>query len=222
MHLIYQPDGNRRYAKNKGILLREAYELSLDKIISLIGWFFDYEESTELSIHALDRYNLQRPSTELDPLLRTIQSGIQRICDSEVVRNKGITVRTIGRLSDIFQSETGKGDSKVIEQLEQQMPNRRLNLLVSYDSDEELQNALRRCEREKVPITFENISERWSISPASAILRTSQLPNSTRTSAYFPGIEKARLISTQTPPQELTKEEFDRIMSLYSTLKTTK
>jgi len=37
MHLIYQPDGNRRYAKNKGIPLREAYELSLDKIISLIG-----------------------------------------------------------------------------------------------------------------------------------------------------------------------------------------
>ena len=88
MHLIYQPDGNRRYAKNKGIPLREAYELSLDKIVSLIGWFFDYEESTELSVYALDRYNLQRPSTELDPLLRIIQSGIHRICASEVLNNK--------------------------------------------------------------------------------------------------------------------------------------
>ncbi len=218
MHLIYQPDGNRRYAKNKGIPLREAYELSLDKIISLIGWFFDYEESTELSIHALDRYNLQRPSTELDPLLRIIQSGIHRICASEVVNNKGLEIRLIGRPSDVFLDENAQKEiQKKLKRRES--TDKRLNILVSYDASEELQNATAQCEKEGLPLTFENLSIRWSISPVSFVLRTSQLPNSTRISAYFPAIEQARLISTQTPPQELTKEEFQKIMDKYYNLK---
>lgn len=222
IHLLYQPDGNRRYARGQGVPLREAYELSLDKIISFAGWFFDYEQAGELSIHALDRYNLRRSSEEIGPLKRTIVSGIQKICDSRVVNDKGLTVRVVGRLSDLFSDEEREREAELQKTLAKQIPtDRKLNLLVSYDPDEELQKASQKCERDGVPVTFRNLSERWSISPVSMLLRTSQLSNSIRISAYFPGIEQAKLISIQTSPQELTKGEFNRIMDLYHSLTKT-
>ena len=219
-HLLYGPDGNRRYAREKGISFAKAYDIDAKKIVEVVKWCFEDHPVEELSLGILEEYNLERPLKHIKPLKKFVIDFIGYLCKSDVVRNLNLQVRIVGELEKFFEHyKEGKKELNVFLKEVANHQGKKINILSPYNGSKELKRAWQRCNTDGVSPTFENLSLRWSISPVTLFIRTGQPNGYNRLSDYFPGIERARLISTPTYPQELTREELNKIIYSFLTLK---
>jgi short-chain Z-isoprenyl diphosphate synthase len=76
-HVGVMCDGNRRWARSAGFLdVSNGYRKGADKIFELIGWC--REAGVEVvTLWLLSTENVERPASELDPLLRVIEGTVQ-------------------------------------------------------------------------------------------------------------------------------------------------
>jgi len=71
-------DGNRRWAKQSGAAATTGHQAGADKIVELLGWCD--EAGVELvTLWLLSTDNLNRPTEELDPLLRIIENVVRNL-----------------------------------------------------------------------------------------------------------------------------------------------
>jgi short-chain Z-isoprenyl diphosphate synthase len=76
-HVGVMCDGNRRWARSAGFLdVSNGYRKGADKIFELIGWC--REAGVEVvTLWLLSTENVERPASELEPLLRVIEGTVQ-------------------------------------------------------------------------------------------------------------------------------------------------
>jgi short-chain Z-isoprenyl diphosphate synthase len=76
-HVGVMCDGNRRWARSAGFLdVSNGYRKGADKIFELIGWC--REAGVEVvTLWLLSTENVERPASELGPLLRVIEETVQ-------------------------------------------------------------------------------------------------------------------------------------------------
>jgi short-chain Z-isoprenyl diphosphate synthase len=76
-HVGVMCDGNRRWARSAGFLdVSNGYRKGADKIFELIAWC--REAGVEVvTLWLLSTENVERPASELDPLLRVIEGTVQ-------------------------------------------------------------------------------------------------------------------------------------------------
>jgi short-chain Z-isoprenyl diphosphate synthase len=76
-HVGVMCDGNRRWARSAGFLdVSNGYRKGADKIFELISWC--REAGVEVvTLWLLSTENVERPASELDPLLRVIEGTVQ-------------------------------------------------------------------------------------------------------------------------------------------------
>jgi short-chain Z-isoprenyl diphosphate synthase len=82
-------DGNRRWARDTGASTAHGHQAGADKIEELLGWCDELGVEV-VTLWLLSNDNLARPDSELQPLLRIIESTVGALVESAAAANRRI------------------------------------------------------------------------------------------------------------------------------------
>jgi short-chain Z-isoprenyl diphosphate synthase len=128
-------DGNRRWARSMGLAdVADGHQRGADKISELLQWCT--EARVELvTLWLLSTDNLNRPATELDPLLRIIENTVQGLAA------EGWHVKPVGAL-DLLPDKTARVLKDAGEDTSD-APGLIVNVAVGYGGRREIADAVR-------------------------------------------------------------------------------
>ncbi len=140
-HIGFIPDGNRRWAKLRGISITEAYRVGADKVENVIEWCFERDIKV-VTVYVLSMENLlKRSSLELQVLFKLIKEKLRKLRTSSKVHDKKIHVKIIGAREllprDVVNEiEITEKETKIYDKYY-------LNLAIAYSGRLEIINAVR-------------------------------------------------------------------------------
>ncbi len=180
-HIAIIPDGNRRWAKKRGVSLLAAYDKGIDNIANVLKWCRK-NRITELTMWGFSTENFLRDKNEVNGLFslfnRKLSEGLKRD-----YKKYGVRVRFLGRISSFpkdvqekmrkAEEDTGKNGKY------------RLNLLLAYGGRNELLDAVNAALRLGMKKVDEKSFELLLYLPESPdlVIRTS---GEMRTSGFLP------------------------------------
>lgn len=140
-HIGMIPDGNRRWAKEKGLDPWEGHKRGAEKGELFIEWCIDREDISELTVYGLSEENFKRPAKELGKLYELYEEELTRLINNEKLHKERVKVNIIstdirpisGELLPVFRrltTETKDYDNKV------------LNMLIGYTGQSEILSAV--------------------------------------------------------------------------------
>ena len=97
--IAFIPDGNRRYAKCKGISLPKCYSLGTKKAWQVLEWLNSYPKIKAGTFYTLSLENMKRNSVELKILLKIFEKEMDRVISSGIFNANGLKLKFIGRLN---------------------------------------------------------------------------------------------------------------------------
>ena len=168
-HLGIILDGNRRWAKEKGLSAFEGHKKGLDNIKKVINWCKEKEIKT-LTLFVFSTENWKRPKNEIDYLMKLAEK--MELHFNEAAK-QDIKIRVIGQrdnLSPKVQNSINK-----LEELTKNNKAMTLNFALSYGGRAEIVEAVKNIIRQKVPINKINealISKNLWTSDLDLIIRT--------------------------------------------------
>lgn len=173
-HLAIIVDGNRRFAKNKGLPAWKGHEYGAEIVDKLFDWCKELDIK-EVTLYILSTENLKRDAVELNFLFRLFKNWFKRF-EKDKVR-----IRFIGDLSLVPQDIQELTNE--IEKDTKNYDNFKINFCFAYGGRLELVNAFNKL-RNKEKITEEDITNAlWLSSEPDLIIRTG---NVIRTSNFLP------------------------------------
>ena len=220
-HIAIIPDGNRRYAKQRGKPLWEGHRIGAKVFEKLLGWCKEAGVK-ELSFWAASTENLMREKREVDFLLRLFDEFCNRFLkdlEQGKVKDK-VRIRFIGDLNGLPNKLREK--MKKIEELTQDYDDYKLNMLVNYGGRWEIAQAAKRIamkvkneELSVDDITPKVFHENLSLqSEPDLIIRTSEQ----RLSGLLPwqSIYSEIIFLKDKHWPEFTKEDFKKCLEEYA------
>lgn len=180
-------DGNRRFAKNKGLPSFAGHIAGAEKLEEIIRLAVEVG-ITELTVWAFSTDNWNRSTEEVKQLMNlTLQKLIQKIGTQELADNN-IAIYFIGRLKQL-NNKIQLEINKLISQ-NPKSPKLQLNIALNYGGREEILDACLRLQDKKGKITiknmqsvFENSLYKPSMLPVDLVIRTG---GELRTSGFLP------------------------------------
>lgn len=152
-HLGIIIDGNRRWAKEKGLPTFKGHQRGFEKLRDTIKWS-KKKGVKVLTIFCFSTENWKRSKTEIAYLMKLAERLIVRY--AEEVKREGIKIKIIGqkeKLPEYLQ--------KAIDQIEELTVNNKkmtVNLALSYGGRAEITEAIKNIIKKKIPL--EKINER--------------------------------------------------------------
>lgn len=166
-HVLFMPDGNRRYARREGMSYRDCYELAIRHLWHLMKYTMLDKGVPEVSVVALWDYNLNRTGKDLDDFLDSASELLfRKAAEDSFFIDNGVSVRVYGELDEVYRRHPNSRDSiqslnNLGDRVSQETKSgRKLNILYGYSSEKELQRAFATLTAEglsHVQITFEMI-----------------------------------------------------------------
>jgi len=147
-HIAIIPDGNRRWARQRGLSLEEGYRKGIDKFFE-IAKFLRREGVEEVTVWSFSTENFSRPEGEREVLFNLFTHYLQRGI-KEMDKEREVRVLFIGRLH-LFPKEMQEMMERVMEETKERGPYR-VNFLMGYGGKAELEDALERACREGLPL----------------------------------------------------------------------
>jgi undecaprenyl diphosphate synthase len=164
-HIVLFPDGNRRWARQKGLHTFEGHKKGYENLVDFASWCKKKGVKT-LTAFGFSTENWNRSDEEVDYLMKLLENGLVNIFK----RNKeGTRVRIIGQKDRLPQSL-----QKAINEIEEDTKNNQdlnLNLAISYGGKWDILNAVKNIVKEGIPI--DKIDEKLF----ESYLSTAGLPN---------------------------------------------
>lgn len=178
LHIAIIPDGNRRWAKRKGLSPEKGHEVAMKTVEKIL------EKSLELKIPYLTFWlasidNLtKRSKKEVKFLIRVITKEIERLIEDKRVQENKIRIRVLGRFRKFFPKKVVNLIEKLIKKTEKHNLFF-LTILLAYDGTEEMLEAIRRiiflAKKRTIKITKELVRDfLWTkdLPPVDLIIRT--------------------------------------------------
>ena len=139
-HLALIIDGNRRWAKKRGLPVFEGHRRGLEKVKKIVEWCI--EKGTKvLTLFAFSTENWSRPKREVNHLMRLLGEALAKKNLKEA-HNKGVNIQVIGQ-----RNRLPKFLQKIIEKAENLTKNNKegvLNIALSYGGRAEIVDAIRK------------------------------------------------------------------------------
>ena len=95
-HVAIIMDGNRRYAKDFGMLVSEGHDRGRQKLEDVLEWCMEIGVRM-LTVYAFSTENVGRSKGEVDTLMRMFVENFKRLGDDERVHKNKIRVRVLGQ-----------------------------------------------------------------------------------------------------------------------------
>ena len=170
-HVGVMLDGNRRWAKANGFDTAGGYQAGADKIQDLLAWC--EEAGVELvTLWLLSTDNLDRDSSQLEPLLRIIEEAVSRLAAAHRWR-----LHPIGAL-DLLPEATASA-LRAAETATADVAGLTVNIAVGYGGRREIADAVRQLilEHAAAGTPIEAIAEKVSVEGIAAHLYTRGQPD---------------------------------------------
>jgi len=170
-HLGIIIDGNRRWAKERGLPSFEGHRQGLEKVKKVTGWSKN-QGIQILTFFIFSTENWKRSTKEIDYLMKLIKQSFSRKSVGEI-HKKGIKIRVIGQ-----RKRLSKPIQKVIEEAERLTGDNKemiLNFALSYGGKAEIVEAVKKIIEKKVPpekINEDIISQNLWTTDVDLIIRT--------------------------------------------------
>lgn len=202
-------DGNRRWAKEQGLVPMEGHTKGLNKLREFIEWSNEAGVK-EVMIYAFSSENWKRTPEEIAHLMNLLEFAFQK--ELREVIEKGARVRFIGDISRA--SESVQNTIKKIEEQTKDGTSGTIAIAFSYGGRPEILAAVNKLLAEgKGSVTEEEFSNAmWSagMTDPDLIIRTG---GEQRLSNFLPWQSVySELFFTETKWPAFTKEEFDSII----------
>jgi tritrans,polycis-undecaprenyl-diphosphate synthase [geranylgeranyl-diphosphate specific] len=140
-HVAIIMDGNRRYAKEFGLLVAEGHDKGREKLEEVLDWCLEIGIKM-LTVYAFSTENVSREKDEVDTLMRMFSHSFKRLGDDERVHKHKIRVRVLGQkelLPDDVREAVEYAESKT-----KNYDSYFFNLAVGYGGREEIIQAIRK------------------------------------------------------------------------------
>ncbi len=96
LHVGVILDGNRRWARSKGIPLEESYRIGAKKVENLLNWCLKLGIKI-LTIYAFSTENFRRKPEEVEAVMRVLEEMLQRALKDERIHRYEVKVKALGR-----------------------------------------------------------------------------------------------------------------------------
>jgi len=172
-HLGIIIDGNRRWAKEKGLPGLEGHRQGFKKVKDSIDWC-QKRGIKILTLFVFSTENWQRSKVEVNYLMRLLKQGLSDFKKNiQKTNKKGIKIKAIGskeKLPEFLRKEI-----KEIEELTQDNDKMTVNFALSYGGRAEITEAIKNIIQKKIPpekINENIISQNLWTSDVDLIIRT--------------------------------------------------
>jgi tritrans,polycis-undecaprenyl-diphosphate synthase [geranylgeranyl-diphosphate specific] len=171
-HVAVIMDGNRRYAKEFGLLVAEGHEKGKEKLEEMLEWCLELGIKV-LTVYAFSTENVARETDEVNVLMRMFSQSFKRLADDERVHRHRIRVRVLGQ-KDILPEDVREAIDYA-ELKTKDYDSYSFNIAVGYGGRQELLHAVKRVAEEvqKGAMEVEDINEETFYK----FLYTSDLPD---------------------------------------------
>lgn len=183
-HIAIIPDGNRRWAKKKGLASFLGHKKGADVIEDLLKYAFDAGVNF-VTIWGSSMDNiLKRIKPEVKYLFNIYEKYSLKLAESEEVHKRKVKINYCGRWEELFPSETKKAIYKAIEATKN-YKKKELTLLLAYSGVEEMEEAIQQIINSKPLKTPPKINKDiikknlWTknLPPVDLVIRTGGEPH---------------------------------------------
>ncbi len=136
-HVGMIPDGNRRWAKERGLDPWEGHEKGAEKGELFIEWCIDHPEISEITVYGLSEENFKRPAEELEKLYMLYDDELTKLIDKEKIHNNRVRINIISTNAKPFP----KGLTRLLKRIRAETrdyENKVLNMLIGYTGQSEI------------------------------------------------------------------------------------
>jgi undecaprenyl diphosphate synthase len=172
-HIALTPDGNRRWAKERGLKPWEGHKAGIERFKEFLDWCYDAGVE-EITAYSLSKENLdKRTPEEVKFLFKLYAEGFRELLESAKVIQREVKVEFAGDLEP-FPKEL-KGLIDEVHEKTGHFKKRKLTLCMNYSGRGELLGALKKLVESGKPINEENLEEFLQIrSPPDMMIRTAE------------------------------------------------
>jgi tritrans,polycis-undecaprenyl-diphosphate synthase [geranylgeranyl-diphosphate specific] len=158
-HVAIIMDGNRRYAKEFGLLVAEGHDKGREKLEEVLSWCLEIGIRM-LTVYAFSTENVSREKDEIDALMRMFSQNFKRLGDDDRVHKNKIRVRVLGQ-KELLPSDVREA-VEYAEDKTKDYDSYFFNLAVGYGGREEIIQAIRKIARDVKAgkLKAEDISEK--------------------------------------------------------------
>lgn len=140
-HIGLIPDGNRRWAKGRGLEPWEGHRMGGEKVELFLEWCSDREDIGEVTIYLLSEENFRRSAQELGKLYKLYEDELAKLMNKEKIHKDRVRIniistdakpipKNLSRLFDRMRTVTKDYNNKV------------LNLLIGYTGQSEVLDSI--------------------------------------------------------------------------------
>jgi tritrans,polycis-undecaprenyl-diphosphate synthase [geranylgeranyl-diphosphate specific] len=144
-HLAIIMDGNRRFATEQGMGIKDGHAAGRDTLESLLNWCLELEIRI-LTVYALSTENLGRPAEEVAGLMDLFDRALRDIATDARVHRHEIRVRVIGNRAALPARVREAID--IAERATEGYSKYRYNVALAYGGRDEIVEAIRALARE--------------------------------------------------------------------------
>ena len=178
-HLAIIPDGNRRWAKQRGLAgYKKLYDQGIDRIIEVTEAAFDHGVS-HLSLWGSSHANIaDRDSTFFIGIDKVYRNSINRFADHELVEKHDVKIQVIGEWRDSLSTATIEAIDRAVAKTAHRN-GKILTLLLDYSGTRERAAAVIEASKSHPPTNLDSAEKllhgsSWThtLPPVDLIVRT--------------------------------------------------
>jgi undecaprenyl diphosphate synthase len=167
IHILYFPDGNKRFAEREGISFREAYNEGGRAFARIVDELLVKQGIDTLTFCVTSSYTHLRENETLPAMYEAAEETLKNLQGENFFTQGDIDVAVYGNLSHLPLSL-----QHVLKEIElSNHGKKRLNLLAGYSGTKDLQNAIAACAESGEEPTFDNLTKHYSVPPVDIIIR---------------------------------------------------
>jgi undecaprenyl diphosphate synthase len=151
-HIVLFPDGNRRWAREKGMHTLEGHKQGYNNLLDFSEWCKKRGVKV-LTAFGFSTENWNRTEEEVNYLMNLLENGLiknfKKYQNNKNYQQEGIRVRIIGQ-----KEKLPKSLQNAIKEVEEATKNNSklfLNLAISYGGKWDILNAVKKIVEEKIP-----------------------------------------------------------------------
>jgi len=157
-HIAVILDGNRRYAKKKGLEPWKGHEAGAEKVRDLLKWCQEFGVK-ELTLYTFSTENFNRSKIEVEFLMNLLKREFNRLKDGKEIHENKVRINVIGNYG-LFSKDVQQIFKEIMEKTKD-YDNYILNFALGYGSREEITQAVKKIADKAVKgeIGIEDIDE---------------------------------------------------------------
>jgi len=222
-HIVLIPDGNRRWARKRGLLpffghragvkaSKKIFKAALDmKIPCLTFWGTSLDNVTK------------RSPQEVNFLFKIFEHWFKKLTKAKEVHQNSVKINILGQWKKLFPEKTKKPMREAIER-SKNYKNHQLTFLMAYSGKDEMTEAIKRIAKQKSQSANPKINEAlikknlWTkdLPPVDLVIRTGSASEPHWSSGLMMwDVADAQLYFTDTLLPDFSPEEFRKAIERY-------